>query len=373
MGYLANSSGPQLVPPIPDQTRAQVDYPEFGLLWDDAAPTGYRQYRYPRELFSYFVDENYYYELNQAQRTRDLDTGLLVPLSHEDQAIHRKSTYWTLVLFMLAHEFLNQSVLPPGYPVDVAVGYLDPESEVDAFGVAISIDADDIPFAILPPEPTPFYSLPLVQAGSVRLPRLEGWSDEHGPMVVRRPREYVELHASPPGFAGASSASYVRNAHTGSPLGLLGCRHVLPLPKIGAGVPVHGYPSQKVTAISEELDLAAVSSPTPVPSTPRLVQRWPAQWLPCDIDGNASTVNTRVAQVTNTWGVFSDPLLPVHVDLETPGQHGDSGAAVVDSSSGTLGGVMGVYVGAINNQGPPKGRSVHIQQVEKVMKLELVE
>jgi len=31
-----------------------------------------------------------------------------------------------------------------------------------------------------------------------------------------------------------------------------------------------------------------------------------------------------------------------------------------------------VYRGAINNQGPTKARSVHIQQVEKVMKLELV-
>jgi hypothetical protein len=58
------------------------------------------------------------------------------------------------------------------------------------------------------------------------------------------------------------------------------------------------------------------------------------------------------AYIANTWGVFSDPLLPVHIDLEASGQHGDSGAAVLDTGSGTTGGVMGAYVGAINNSGP---------------------
>ncbi|MGH9917822.1 MAG: hypothetical protein ACRD6W_02955, partial [Nitrososphaerales archaeon] len=319
------------------------------------------------------ADPDRYYELDQPGEARyPRDIGIFVPTSPEDLAVHRKSTYWTLVLFLLAHELLNQSVIPPGYPVDVAVGYLDPQEELDAFGVAISIDSEDIPYAVLPPEPTPFYSLPLVRDRSVRVPRLEGWPDEYGPMVVRRPREYVELHAPPSGFAGASAASYVRNAQTGSPLGLLGCRHVLPLAKVGAGVPIAGHPSQKVAAISDELDLAVVSSPTLVPSTPRLAQRWPAQWLPCEIEGNVSTVKTRIAQIANQWGVFSDPLLPVHVDLEASGQHGDSGAAVLDRSSATTRGVLGVYVGAINNQGPTKGRSVHIQQIEKVMNLELV-
>jgi hypothetical protein len=376
MGYLDNSSGPQLVPPVPDQTRARSSYPEFGLLWDDIAstPATYRQYRYPPELFYYLADPDQYYERNQVEEARyPRDVRPFVPTSPEELEVHRKSTYWTLALFMLTHELLNQAVLPPGYPVDVAVGYLDPQNELDAFGVAISIGSEDIPYTVLPPEPTPFYSLPPVRDRSVRMPRLEGWPDESGPMVVRRPPESIELHRPPPGFAGATSASYARDAQTGSPLGLLGCRHVLPLAKLGAGVPIVGYPSQKVTAISDELDLAVVSSPILVPSTPRLVQRWPAQWLPCEIEGSASTVKTRVAQIANTWGVFSDPLLPVHVDLEAPGQHGDSGAAVLDTSSGAAGGVMGVYVGAINNQGPTKGRSVHIQQVEKVMKLELVE
>lgn len=375
MGYLDNSSGPELVPPIPDQTRARRDHPEIGLLWDDApARVNYLQYRYPTELFYYLADPSRYYELDGADEARyPREIGIDVPESLEDREVHRRSIYWTLALFVIAHELLNQAVLSPGYPVDVAVGYLDPQEEVDAFGLAISINSEDIPYEVLPPEPTPLYSLPIVRDRSVRLPRLDGWPDENGPVLVRRPREYLELHAPPLGFGGASSASYVRDARTGSPLGLLGCRHVLPLAKLGARVPVAGFPSQVVTAISDELDLAVVSSPTPVPSTPRLVQRWPAQWLPCEIDGNVSSVTTRVAQVTNTWGVFTDPRLPVHVDLEAPGQHGDSGAAVLDASLGTAGGVMGVYVGAINNQGPTKARSIHIQQVEKVMNLELVE
>jgi hypothetical protein len=377
MAYLDNSSGPQLVPPIPDQTQDRLAFPGFALRWDDTVPRSrarYRRYQYPEELYYYLADPEGPYSPGEPQDDRYLgDTDITAPGSSEELAVHRKSTYWTLALFLLAHELLNQSVIPPGYPVDVAVGYLDPQEEADAFGLAISVDSDDIPYSVLPPEPTPFYALPAVRGGLVRVPRLEGWPDEYGPVVVRRPREYVELHAPPSGFAGASAASYVRSAQTGSPLGLLGCRHVLPRARLGAGVPIAGHPSQKVTAISDELDLAVVSSPTPVPSAPRLVQRWPAQWLPCEIEGNISTVKTRVAQVANQWGVFSDPLLPVHVDLEASGQHGDSGAAVLDTSSATIRGVLGVYVGAINNQGPTKGRSVHIQQIEKVMNLELVQ
>jgi len=81
-------------------------------------------------------------------------------------------------------------------------------------------------------------------------------------------------------------------------------------------------------------------------------------------------VSTRIAQVSNQWGVFSDPRLPVHVDLEDPADHGDSGAAVIDSATN---GILGVYIGAIVNQGQTKARSVHIQQVENVMGLELVQ
>jgi hypothetical protein len=139
---------------------------------------------------------------------------------------------------------------------------------------------------------------------------------------------------------------------------------------IGAGVPVAGFSAQKVERLEDNLDLAVVTSPVPIPVNPRQVQRWPAQWLPCTINGNVSTVSTRVAQVSNQWGVFSDPRLPVHVDLEDPANHGDSGAAVVDNVTG---GILGVYIGAIQNQGPTKSRSVHIQQVESTMKLELVQ
>jgi hypothetical protein len=376
MQYLENSSGPDLVPPIPDQTRARSGFEEFGLVWANVRPrrASYRQYPYQRALRRYFVEPDVSFDRDQPEAARRLlDEEDFVPASPEERDIHRKSLYWTFALFLLMHELLNQAVVSPGYPIDVAVGYLDPQGEADAFGLAVSVGPEDVPFSVLPPEPTPIYSLPAVREGFVEIPRLEGWPDDFGPVVVRRPRAFVEMHAPPPGFAGATSASYVRSRSTGSPLGLLGCRHVLPLPQVGAGVPMVGFPAQKVTALSDQLDLAVVSSPTPVPAKPRAIHRWPAQWLPCEIAGSTGTVKTRVAEVSNTWGVFSDPLLPVHIDLEHPAQHGDSGAAVLDASSSTSGGVMGVYVGAIQNQGPTRARAVHIQQVEAVMDLELVE
>ena len=179
----------------------------------------------------------------------------------------------------------------------------------------------------------------------------------------------------PPGFSGATSASYVRDATTGTPMGLLGCRHVLPTTTVGAAVPMRGAPDQTVVAVSNEnVDLAVVSSPTPVPVSPRHVHRWPAQWQPCAIDGDVSLMKSaRIADITNTWGVFGDPLLPVAVDLDDVGMHGDSGAAVVDTIASPPGGVCGVYRGAVNNAGPPRGTARHIQQVEKVMNVELVE
>jgi hypothetical protein len=374
LGYLDSSSGPQLVPPIPDPEAWPYGFREIGLLWgDDVALRGptRRRARLPRGLFYYLTDLERYNKFkddDQFESEPDFDP----PADETELDIHRRSLYWTLVFFIVGHELLNQAVTPPGYPIDVSVGYFDPKSESDAFGLAFAIDPADLSYEAIPREPVPLYLLPIVRDGQVRLPRIYGWPDPGGPLVVRRPRQNMELHG-PPGFGGASAASYVRHAATGTPMGLLGCQHVLPTPTVGAAVPVAGFPNQTVTAISDpSLDLAVVSSPTPIPTTPRPVQRWPAQWQPCAIDGNVSSVTTRIADITNTWGVFSDPKVPVSVDLDDAGTHGDSGAAVVDSCAGSAGGICGVYRGAINNQGPTKGRAAHIQQVEKVMDVELV-
>ena len=375
VGFLDDSSGPDLLPPIPEEEHASSEFGEVGVDWNKEGDTplfrtARLRYQTPSRLFSYLMGISRWSEDDFWSRS-GLD-AFSVPRDDTQREIHRRSVYWTLTFFTIAHELLNQTVVPPGYPVTVSVGYFDPNSEADAFGIAIAIDSDDSPFLDLPTTPVPLYLLPAVRERQVRLPSILGWQDDVGPLIVRRPRPQIELHG-PPGIAGASSAAYVRDMKTGTPMGLLGCRHVLPTPTVGSTVPMVGYPKQTVVAESEKLDLAVVSSPTPVPIGLRPVHRWPAQWQPCTIDGDSGPVQTRVADVSNTWGVFSDPLLPAALGLEDPGQHGDSGAAVLDKSSDPSDGVCGVYRGAIYSQGPARGYAVHIQQVEQVMRLELVQ
>lgn len=306
MGYLDNSSGPILVPPIPDQSHSGRPFREIGVDWDDdVAPMSRtrRRYRVPTGLFYFLTDLDRYYEFSELD---EIGSGVNtdIPIDAAFLEIQRRSLYWTMAFFVVAHELLNQIAVPPGYPVTISAGYFDPDREGDAFGMAISIDSEDIDIVeALPPEPIPLYSLPVIEHRLVRLPRIYGWPDPNGPLIVRRPREYVELHG-PPGFGGASSASYVRDAATATPMGLLGCRHVLPTPTVGAGVPVAGYPSQTVTAISDALDLAVVSSPTRIPATPRPVHHWPAQWQPCQIDAISAQCQRELRTSRTAGGCF---------------------------------------------------------------------
>jgi len=200
MGYLDDSSGPQLVPPIPDLTPFLNRRPGFGLIWngDLARTVRYAdRYQIPEELVPYFVDHpERYFEYREVNRIPSDFDYYFPPYRSDELDIHRRSVYWTLALFIVAHELLNQAILPPGYPLDVAVGYLDPHNEVDAFGLAISVDPEDMSYAILPPEPTHLYSLPIVRDRHVRLPLLYGWPDQEGPVIVRRPREYMRHPAS---------------------------------------------------------------------------------------------------------------------------------------------------------------------------------
>lgn len=299
----------------------------------------------------------------------ELPPVTVAPENGGDREIHRRNLYWSSLLLTVGHDLLGQALDRTPYPIEVAVGFLDPEEEVAEFGLAISVGRQDIDESYLPPEPTRLEHLPATRRGNLNLPLLDGWRDQGGPFVLRRDPGMVESHG-PPGYGGASASSFVRDSTSGLPLGILGCRHVLPSPSLGAGVPMQGHSAQRVVRIQHELDLAVVTSPVAVPSTPRTVQRWPAQWLPCSLNGSASSLTTRVIQVTNQWGVFTDPRTPVHVDLEHAGTHGDSGGEVVDLTSG---GILGVYLGAVHNQGPARGRSVHIQQVESVMGVDLVE
>lgn len=378
MGYLHYSSGPILVPPLPADPRTEDPQfmGELGLRWEGLTSNGHAplRYRIPRALFYYLTDLASFEKYGRFGERAQGDTS--IPSDRDALDYHRRALYWTLVLFTVGHELLNQTVVPPGYPIHVSAGFLNPETEVDAFGLAISIDPALLPYDVLPAEPTRLYSLPIVQDRRIRLPEIYGWSpDGFGPYVARRPHRNFQWHR-PPGFGSGTTASYVRDATTGTPMGLLGCRHAVPDPTIGAAVPMPNGAAQKVVAVSAEraIDLIVVSSPTPVPSTPRPVHRWPAQFQPCAIDGDAGGVtHTRIAQITNTWGVFSDPLRAVYVDLDDCGIPGDSGAAVLDTTSTSPGGVCGVYAGAYNSPGPLPGYAIHIQQVEKIMGVELVQ
>jgi hypothetical protein len=169
-------------------------------------------------MFNYLTDFGVFEKLGGfGVRAAEMDTS--VPADAESLERHRRALYWTFTLMILGHELLNQTVVPPGYPISISVGYLDPYTEVNDFGLAIAIDPALLPYEVLPPEPIPLYSLPIITNQQVRLPGIYGWPDP-GPVVVRRPHRIVEPHRAP-GFAGATSASYVRDAATGTPMGLL--------------------------------------------------------------------------------------------------------------------------------------------------------
>jgi hypothetical protein len=115
-------------------------------------PTGQapRRYRVSDGVYYYLTDFDRYLEYNGfGEATSEMDTS--IPANDAELDLHQRSLFWTLALFTLGHEFLNQTVAPPGYPISVSVGYFDPHTEVNAFGVAISIDQELLPYEIFPP------------------------------------------------------------------------------------------------------------------------------------------------------------------------------------------------------------------------------
>jgi hypothetical protein len=268
--------------------------------------------------------------------------------------------------------------------LEVSVGFLHPSTEVDSFGIAIS--GSDQAFRVLAVGPwgvlrrngpVPLSDLRYILGRrSAQMDPVDeaaySWRSELGtePYVVVRDAPSFEPHCDPVGFGGGSRGALVRN-YQATVVGELGCAHVISGGRVGDVVQLGLGATAAIIGLDNDVDLAVVKRECDHELTPRLLQRWPAQWMPCSFSGNATSITARIAQVTNTYGLFADPLMPVWIDLDEAGAPGDSGAAVVDQTSGNL---CGIYRGSITHTGGIKfGRCVHIQQAEQVMGLEFVQ
>lgn len=274
--------------------------------------------------------------------------------------------------------------------LEVSVGFLHPEYERESFGVAFCetsgprhrrgnyfldfLFGDGLRSAT---QVIPFGSLLYSRsgAGSMRFVSrvLSIWRSElsDGPYLVRRPSQSFEPHCDAIGFGGGSPGAAVRT-HDRSAVGEVGCAHVLGGRSVGDSVALGRNGSGEIISIDKSVDLAVVERQCDHELVARPLQRWPAQWMPCSFTGNATSTSTaRIAQVTNTFGVFTDPTMPVWFDLDEAGAPGDSGAAVIDNTSGHL---CGIYRGKLTDpRGFEYGRCAHIQQAEQVMGLEFVQ
>jgi hypothetical protein len=271
--------------------------------------------------------------------------------------------------------------LTPGLGMDVSVGYLHPAFEIDSFGVALGFD--DNASRHLPIR-YPIYEAfngeaVIAWSRLLRISRspsvgviTNAWRQEIGsePHLALRQSQVFEPHCNAVGFVGGSPGAVARTG-SGS-IGEVGCAHVITPLGVGDQASLSGHGQGQILALDSHIDLAVVERNCQCVLTPRPLQRWPAPWMPCSLHGNVTTTNTaRIAQITNTFGVFHDPLAQVWIDLDESGQPGDSSAPVTDNVTGHL---CGIYRGSLTDpRGFQYGRCAHIQQAEQAMGLEFLQ
>lgn len=314
--------------------------------------------------------------------------------------IYRKTVYWTdrfLNAFRPVRGLLVRTVSGLN---GLSVGYHDPETESDGFGIILHVKPNSggllrrgslrfhsgVPVEFLADILMRVERDHYTESRTSELQRLmEDLRFTNTAMapfrvVIREAAEHLDSLARHP-YSG-TAAGYV-TTRTGSPEerpGLLTCKHVVASslgkdPQIGDPVPMADGDLDRalIDLAPNPIDAAVLEADASELTTPLPVMPHVAQYLPVDIrTASGQTKANRVTAVTDTYNVWDDPDIPAFLELEKPGASGDSGALVMDQATGAA---VGLYRGRFDAPVPLRrsGRAAHLRQVKALMGLELYE
>ena len=264
-------------------------------------------------------------------------------------------------------ELMQPSDLPPGAKAPeqrlidtVAYGFLDPDTEADAFGVILYAG---------PEWWTPRISRP---SPGRRLPPIviDGM---HFPVVIRH--YSFEPHMPTIHPVGGRSTCWAETST--QQVGILTAGHVVDglttLPNVDLVEAAGGIVTGTLLARGPGgIDAAVVEPPQGVPGgrTPLLIDNWIAPWSDVQLHLGRRAVSTKVSAVTDTRGVLHAQL-PSRVFLAAAGKPGDSGAACSRQSDGAF---VGLYMGEMVTQAnATEGVCQHLGQVRHTMNVSLSE
>jgi hypothetical protein len=279
----------------------------------------------------------------------------LFAAGQDEPDLINRSARWTYAMFRELDEGEAQPFLKTAAPLTTldwkqlhpAVGALDPDFEIEAFGLVIH--------------------LPIAQSamiGEVRFPRL----DRSFPVAVRVVVE--DLHALPT-LTNASSACWAEDNTQAGFWGFLTCRHALSHVSSGATVPLNGGGNGNVRRKAPTtVDAAFVGTNNPSMAMNRLqVATSATAGQSVDVATGAGLVARSVVEITNTLGVIDDPYHPIKVYIDQPCQPGDSGSLVsLRSNAG-----IGIYCGSLSgatvggHAGQTVGFAQHLEQAISVL------
>lgn len=283
-----------------------------------------------------------------------------------------RSLFWTLRLSIVTEGGSTLRRTVPGFRF-ASYGFMDPESEADAFGVIV-IAAPSVESRIVREEQD-------FDGGGVtdfNKEKLESVTVDGQlfPIIVRRIREYLHAPFHPAGGSGACWCK-PRQMTRGS-VGILTAKHVLPGTSggqvaIGQQVSLScGHPGRVSALAPDGIDAAVVSSDCiPKSGSPIQTLQIPVPWMDVEFEGSMSSIATKITSVPDVQGVLTSPLLPARFFLANYGHPGDSGALVRDVNTQNA---AGIYLGSFTNPAGGSGGIAQLAyQAQHILDIELYE
>lgn len=262
--------------------------------------------------------------------------------------------HWAMRLFLELRSRAAQVARKiPGF-CQFAVGFLNPVTEKDAFGVIALVLSHERPAKQF---------IDLIEVNNRKFP------------IVVRSITLTE-HASPTVHPSNGTATCWAKSRVSTPLpqeGILTAKHVTGT-RLQARVKFNGGGVGRLVDMAPEgIDAAVVDTPETFPRSPMRMRTIAAvaPWTDVEFTGAGSggLHRTKVTAVTDILGILSSPLLPVRVVLANHGSPGDSGALVLEPKTSKA---VGLYMAEFSDQaGRSGGLAQHMEQVVQIMDMEL--
>src|SRR5579884_81307 len=265
----------------------------------------------------------------------------------EDQA---RTVFWTIAI-QNAFELGGHAKEIPGFRM-ASYGFFDPETELDGFGVIAYVNP----------------SLHGPAKGEFQWVTVDGQSF---PVIARAAVWKLHAPSVHPSLGTSTCWANSRRPTLKNKPAIVTAKHVVgtAIP-IGSSVPMTSGHGTLLDLAPEGIDAALVQiSRTHWPRNPTQLscQKFVAQWTDVNVYSPTGVISTKVTEVSSGRGTL-DPSIPLRIFLANPGQSGDSGALIIDSTGKGIGLYMGEVTTPANLQ---EGFCQHLGQVEEAMSVDL--